>query len=369
MRECVGRHQVSVWPPSNDERHALLCHRQFIQEVQREHLVSVPLYDSTGDLQGVLLVASDRVLSARKQCWLKNIATPIANSVRLLTRAQPSWVQRLTDKLGQFWQQGKIRAVAAGLGVLACLALIPMPYQVTAVCEVQPSHKRFVAAPFKGSLQECYVEPGDRVMQDQVLARMDEREIKLELAEVEADLHRAETTVDGHVALHESGQARVARFEAERLRARQQLLVHRSQHLQLRSSVNGVVISGDLKRAEGMPLETGQALFEIAPLKELVMELSIPEDEVRYVEAGMQVRLQLDAFPFETWQGTIERVHPAAELRDDENVFVATVSMTNESGELLPGMRGNARIQTVWRPVGWNLLHQPLARAARWLGW
>jgi hypothetical protein len=369
MRECVSRNQSTAWPPVSTDRHALLCHRQFAQRFAKSNVLSILLYDREGELQGVMLTASGTIISDRVKSFLKASATPISCSLSLMKRAQKNQLQRWLANLSEAVHEKKLKTVIKCTFILMCLTLIPLPYTVSSKCEVQPSVKRFVAAPFAAKLQECLVEPGDTVVQNQVLARIDDQEIKLELAEIEAELHRAMKTRDGHVAAHESGEAKVAHFETERLRAHKELLECRNDNRELKSPVDGIVISGDLKKAEGMPLETGQALFEIAPLEDLMIELSIPEDDVRYVEPGMFVRIRLDAFPFESWTGTVERVHPAAEIRDSKNVFVATVKIANESGKLRPGMQGNGKTRTVWRPICWNWFHKPVANGLRWIGW
>jgi len=171
------------------------------------------------------------------------------------------------------------------------------------------------------------------------------------------------------VVSHDSGEMYVAKYEIERLRSRRDLLLHRQEGLELRSPMDGIVIAGDLKHAEGMPLQVGETLFEVAPLEKLRVELAIPEDDVRYTQTGMSTKIRLDAFPFESWDGKIERIHPASELKNDQNVFVAVVQIDNADGKLRPGMTGYAKTKTFWRPVIWNYFHKPAAATARWFGW
>ena len=83
----------------------------------------------------------------------------------------------------------------------------------------------------------------------------------------------------------------------------------------------------------------------------------------------MNVTFEFDAFPFETFDGEIERIHPRAELLDTESVFVAEVSLENASGQLRPGLKGRARIQGERHPLGWNLFHGAFEKARQWLIW
>ena len=133
--------------------------------------------------------------------------------------------------------------------------------------------------------------------------------------------------------------------------------------------MDGIVVSGDLKDAEGMPLKVGEVLFEIAPLDAMDVELAISEDDLPYIRCGMPVHITFDAFPLRSYESKIERIHPRSEMRDDRNVFIAQVRLENPRQALHPGMRGYARVAAGRAPGGWILLRRPLAAALEWLGW
>lgn len=122
--------------------------------------------------------------------------------------------------------------------------------------------RRFVAAPFNGPLLKCLVEPGDVVQKNDLLAVLDGREIRWELAEVQANLHEATKERNTHMSSHEFGDAAIALHEIQRLQQRSELLTHRDSSLEVRSPADGVVVSGDHREAEGVPLETGQTLLK-----------------------------------------------------------------------------------------------------------
>src|SRR6185436_18970478 len=121
--------------------------------------------------------------------------------------------------------------------------------------------------------------------------------------------------------------------------------------------------------AEGMPLEQGQTLFEVAPLGRMKVEIAVREDDFAYVRPGMKATIQLNAFPLQSFQATIDCIHPRAELREADNVFIAEIELDNPSGVLRPGMRGTAKIAADRYPLGWNLLRRPITATLAWLGW
>ena len=369
MQESLCRKSVSLWPRSDDNPAGVLCLKRMSQIVRASHLIAYPIECSgeNGGEMGVVVFASEQPLSARCFAFADSCAARLGSSLQLVKRAQPGQLQRLLDRLADIKNNRKKLALISFLVIAA--SLIPMPYQVSSECEVRPESKLFIASPFDTTLEKCYVQPGQQVTKDMALATLDGRETRLELAEIQAELNRAMKQRDGHVVSHESGEAYVAKYEIERLQSRRDLLLHRQEGLELCSPLDGIVIAGDLKNAEGMPLKVGETLFEVAPLDKLRVELAIPEDDVRYTKPDMPTRIRLDAFPFESWNGKIERIHPASELKNDQNVFVAVVQIDNSDGRLRPGMTGYAKTNTIWRPVIWNYFHKPAAAAARWLGW
>ena len=368
MAECISRNAETSWPPEG-ENFSLLCHKRLSKHLNDQHVNSYQLPDSTGDPQAVLTVQSSESLDSRVKNFLSTAQTQLGVAVSLADRNEKNRLQRFYDQAVKNFKEKKTKTICKILAGVFLLGMIPLPYQIKATTEVQPAEKMFLHAPFAVPLKESLVEPGDLVLKGAELARLDDKELTMELAEVQADFHRSEKNRDGFVATHEPGEARLARHESEVLEARLEILERRAQQLVVRSPIDGIVIAGDWKNSAGMPLETGQSLYEIAPLEKLSIDIYIPEDDVRYAQTGQSVRIKFDSYPFETFSGKLARIHPAAEIKNSSNVFVATVLMDNPEGKLRPGMKGNAKCSSVWRPVWWNLLQKPAARCMRYVGW
>ena len=368
MAECVSRNSETSWPPEG-ENVSLLCHKRLSTLVNNQHVYSYQLPDSTGQALAVLTVQSPGPLAPRATNFLSTAQSLLGVAVSLADRNEKNKLQKFFDGLAKTFKEKKTKTICKVLAGIFLLGMIPLPYQIKATTEVQPAERMFLHAPFAVPLKESLVEPGDLVLKGAALARLDDKELTMELAEVQADLHRADKKRDGFVATHEPGEARLARHESEVLEARMDILERRADQLIVRSPIDGIVIAGDWKNASGMPLDTGQSLFEIAPLEKLSIDIYIPEDDVRYAEPGQSVRIKFDAYPFEAFHGELARIHPAAEIQNSDNVFVATVLMDNPEGKLRPGMKGKAKCSSVWRPVWWNLLQKPAARCMRYVGW
>lgn len=386
MQESLLRGQAGEWPARDpDNRHALLAHQQLTEQSGCRSLQSMPLRADDGTPVGCILLvfhqfagggdsvtpdaspATDPAVLAGR--FLSAAARPLACTLSLLQKSTEfRWLQallRMRTALTKSQLQNGLVITAA----LAILMLLPVTYKVSGAVELQPASRRFVAAPFDASLAECLVEPGDVVQKNQVLVRLDGREIQVELAEAIANLNKAVRERNAHAARHEYAAASITAEEIRRFEQQIELLKLHEAGLEVRSPVNGVVVNGDHREACGVPLKTGQTLFEIASLDQMVIELSIPEDDLQHVQPGMPLSVQLDAYPAGRYEARVRRVHPRTEIRDHENVFIGEADIENVEGLLKPGMRGHGWISTRRHFWGWNLLHKPVARITGWLGW
>ena len=370
LHESLMQARAAKFPaPPGGPRHALLAHRQLASELSATTLVSCPLRTEDGAPHGaIILVGTEDQLESPDVLGFLEAAEPrLAATVSLLERSERKGLERVAAKARAIVTDQTSRGILAAVAGLALLMCIPLPYKVKANCELQPLNHRYVAAPFEAPLEECLVEPGDMVEPDQLLARIDGREIRLNLAEVASDRNRSGKERDMHRAKGEYGAAEMSRLEMEAHQARAALLEHRGQNLEIRSPSSGVVVSGDWKKSEGVPLKTGETMFEIAPLGRMIVQVGIPEDDITHIKIGQTVTVRMDAYASDSWTGKLLRVHPAAEMRDNEHVFIGELELDNPDLRLRPGMRGTVKITTPARPVFWNIFHKPWNAMIAWI--
>lgn len=372
LDEVVIHDSDTRWPPESESRRAgLLTHRRLVEQGFGDCVIGAPLRNRDGSVFGAWLLAGDTTLLKSPEVirFLRACEFRLAETLELVKRAQrPAW-RRSLDRLIELAGGSPIRSTSIAITAIAGLLAIPLPHNVKCQCELQPMTRRFVAAPFNGSLEKSFVEPGDVVEPDQLLARMDDQEINWELAGADAEHHRASKERDTHLAKQDFASAQLAKYDMERLQLRRRLLSHRSENLEIRSPIAGLVIAGDLERSEGVPLDTGDTLFEIAPIDRMVVEVAIPETDIAHVETGQEVTVSLDGFAGDSLTGTLLRIHPRSEMKDGEHVFVGEVEFDNQDGRLLPGMHGQAHVSSGLEPLGWIVFHKPYEAFLFWMGW
>ncbi|MEM1442711.1 MAG: efflux RND transporter periplasmic adaptor subunit, partial [Verrucomicrobiota bacterium] len=301
--------------------------------------------------------------------FLKASAPRFAPLLKLVRRAKPEGFLALLSRL---WKRMHLSQKRLLLGLSVFIAgglLIPVEEKISASAALEPKVRRVVSAPFQATLRETKVEAGDLVLEGEVLAELDGREIRFQLAEAVANRARAEKEADQALDAGKVAEAQMARLEALSHEQQQRINEERQKFLEVRSPIAGVVLQGDLERAEGAPLQTGDRLFEIAPIEEMLIEVALPQSEIAHVREGMKVEVQLEAYPGETFSSEITRIPPRSEIRQNANVFICEANLSNGDKRLRPGMNGEAKIAGDRKIFLWTLLRPAVnyCRLKLWL--
>ncbi len=363
IHEYVIRKTPLCWPRMDDPSMQLsLVLEEIAHSTDGAQVVVLPLAAADSPPQAVLLLV-----------WRTHTDRTRSKDLQTIVRCAPF----LTGLLSGFEHPANRKAnrhnnshgargwplrkkVTAGVaGLLLLLLLLPVPYRLGADAVVRPQITRFVVSRYDGILARALVRPGDHVQKGQELARLDGRETEVGLAGLQAELDKAKKIRDQATALGNTAAAQVAYLDT--LRYRQQVTRLREQlnHLTLLSPVDGIVLSGDLQRAEGSPVSRGQTLFEVAPLATMEVEVAIDEQDISLVGKETEVRVHFDAYPDTAWQQRFTRIEPRAQIRNNKNAFLGILSFANPENRLRPGMRGKAKLEVGTRTLGWIILHKP----------
>ncbi len=350
---------------------ALLALEKYCKANSVESCINLPLVTSDNRTIGAVLIAgcTEQTSDTDYRQYVGQLIKMSSGHLDVVVRANRGTRDVVRNSWKKLRSANLFRALLIGFVCLTALMFVPLPYRVTCECEVQPVMRRFVAAPHQGILEKTFVESGELIESDHVVAHLDGRQLRIELSGLRAEFDGARKRRDSALAQGDVALSQIAKSEMERLRSNMEILEQNLANLEIRSPIAGIVVSGDLEKVEGAPVEMGQTLFEIAPLNEMLAEIGIPESEIQYVQPGMQVAIKLNAFPFKTWQGVVEQIHPRTEIVDDESVFVAHVKLSNVDNQLRPGMKGSAKITTESAPVGWNLFHRSWESVRYWMIW
>ncbi|MEX2214147.1 MAG: HlyD family efflux transporter periplasmic adaptor subunit [Phycisphaeraceae bacterium] len=276
--------------------------------------------------------------------------------------------------------------VLAIVGFLAFAIFVKGSDRVDATFTIEATEKHVITAPFTAKLDTVNFEPGDWVLTrasvlrvesalsmsgqaltlmpfaglslDPYLNRMKEdvrsRSILATLDTTELSLRRANLTaekssyrIEADEALRDGKKAaeQIALAKVEKMDAQIALIDYQVKQAVIHASIDGIVLTGELKRQVGTVVEPKTQLFEIAPLTSLRAELAIPEDRIADVMPNAGGELSLAARPGTYLPFQLVKVHPVALVVDQQNVFKAEATL-NDTEVLREG------IQNEWLKIG-----------------
>jgi hypothetical protein len=271
------------------------------------------------------------------------------------------WSVRLGSAID--WVLVHPKSILGICGLLLGLLFIPVPYFPSRTCVIEPESRQHIVSRVAGRIASCEVRPGDIVVKDQLLVKLDDEQVLRDLATAEADYQQARKKLEAALANRQQGEASLAKMEILKTESRLMSLRSQLNDLEVRANSAGVVIQGDWKSSVGMPVSLGQNLFEIAELTSMVAELHLHAEDLGQIQVGDLVSIRADSAGTRRFNGSIERIEPRASVSDEGVYFIADASIHDPEQLLRPGMRATARIDAGWRRIGWLLFSRPY----RWL--
>ncbi len=187
------------------------------------------------------------------------------------------------------------------------------------------------------------------------------------VAQSEAD--RARALVNTSAAALRAAQAQLAVTEAQIKTASANVAQREAALAQARidlartritSPVNGIVIKRAIEKGQTVAASLqSPELFVIAQnLSDMQVDASVDESDVGRIRTGQRATFTVDAFPGQTFEGSVRQVRKAAQTIANVVTYVAVVGFSNTGGRLMPGMTANVRVITDSRE---NVLKVPNA--------
>jgi len=376
MEECIDQgERLSLPPLVGREGGVVKAHSYLQQEQGHVAVCSVPLL-SDGHAFGALTLIWDRprVLDERMGQLLGEIAQRIAPVIDLKRREGRSGLRRLGGRAGglakRLFGPGHLRlklGLLAAVLAIGATSLIQTDYRISARSTIEGTLQQAIVAPMAGYLASASARAGDRVEVGQVLAVLDDRELLLELERWQSERDKYAKEYQEALATRDRakitiGSARIAQAEAQL-----KLVEEQRERLQLKAPFSGTLVSGDLSRALGAPLERGQLMFEIVPNDGYRVSLQVDEHDMAGLEPGQHGRLRLAGLPDTAIPLEITRVVPVASNEQGGNHFRVEGELPEIPEGLRPGMQGVAKVVTGRGSLLWSWTRELTDRLRLWL--
>src|SRR5262249_58917824 len=114
-------------------------------------------------------------------------------------------------------------------------------------------------------------------------------------------------------------------------------------HTTILAPVDGVVVSRqvDVGQTVAASLQA-PVLFTIAQdLTQMQVETSVDEADIGRIKLYDRATFTVDAFPGETFTGTVTQIRKAAQVVQNVVTYTVVVTVAHPSGRLVPAMAGN----------------------------
>ena len=370
MEESIDQQAIIVTPaPEGQEHqeHVVRAHEALSREHGQNVICTVPLAEDNRVLGAITLERpADNPFDPATVQLFEHVGV-LLGPVLELKRREDRWIGRKAlDSLGDFFDHllGP-RHVALKLGAIAVAAFAAFlwfakgDYRVTADGGLEGKIQRALAAPVAGYLSEAQSRAGDVVKAGEVMATLDDRDLRLERLKWATQRAKQQREYSEALAKNEVAKAQVLRTQIEQADAQLTLLDEQISRLRITAPFDGVVVSGDLSQQLGAPVERGNVLFEVAPLNEYRVVLKVDERDVVDVRVGLSGELILSSMPNRGFAFRVEKITPVSTAQEGRNFFRVEARPVGEDTEALrPGMQGVAKITIDERRLAWIWSHK-----------
>ena len=255
---------------------------------------------------------------------------------------------------------------------------------ITATGTIEPVTSVTVGTQVSGIVSKLYVDYNSVVKKGQVIAELDKSNLmsqlnsaKANLQQMQANLRKAQEDLayqhanfNRYKTLYNKGLVSANDFETALLSyqtasqsvssVRQQVNaaqeeVKRAQtnlgYATITSPIDGIVLSKSVEEGQTVAASfSTPELFTIAQdLTNMQVVANVDEADIGGVKEGERVTFTVDAYPDETFQGTVKQVRQEATTTNNVVTYEVVISAPNANLKLKPGLTANVTIFTAER--------------------
>lgn len=239
---------------------------------------------------------------------------------------------------------------------------------ITATGTIEPVTQVEVGTQVSGIIDKIYVDYNSVVKKGQVIAELDKTNLTAEYTSARSNLANAQSTLTFQTSnyqryknLYGKGLISANDFETARLsyeQAVQQVRIQQQAVEKARTNlgyatitapIDGVVLSKEVEEGQTVASAmTTPTLFIIAKdLTDMRVIADIDEADIGGVVEGQRVTFTVDAFPDDTFTGTVTQVRQEATTESNVVTYEVVISAPNKDLKLKPGLTASVTIFTL----------------------
>ena len=247
------------------------------------------------------------------------------------------------------------------------VALKTLQNSVTATGTIEAVTSVTVGTQVSGIVNKLYVDYNSQVKKGQVIAELDKTNLLSELNTAKANLASAQSSLNYQAAnmeryktLYKKGLVSADEYENALLtyrQAKEQVAssrenVQRAQtnlgYATITSPIDGTVISKSVEEGQTVAASFNTPeLFTLAKdLTNMQVVANVDEADIGNVKEGDRVTFTVDAYPDDTFEGTVKQVRLEATTTNNVVTYEVVISAPNADLKLKPGLTANVTIYT-----------------------
>ena len=203
-----------------------------------------------------------------------------------------------------------------------------------------------IVARTSGPVTEINTEEGRFIRAGQLIARIDEREARNQVAISEVARDEAKLAFDrtktswgeGLVSqeAYDTALSNLSSAEAQLESAEIQFA-----YTEITAPFDGLVVTRDIKLAEYVT--PGTTLFRISDFTPLLCRIEVPEKDFQRIRIGQPAHIRVEAYPGDSFSAEVARLRPTVDATT--GTFTVTLEVEGQ-GKLRPGMFASVYLET-----------------------
>jgi putative peptide zinc metalloprotease protein len=299
-----------------------------------------------------------------------------------------------------------LTSLAVAGAILSLFCFLPLPHSVSCSIETKPQKSVEVRSILAGELVEWKKRPGEFVKAGDVIAILDNIDLKIQLIKAEAERDLSEGRLNAfeqwqNIRVELTSAASEERKTFERANRAVEELRTKLARLTIRSPIDGYLFAppekkenksleaqGQLQTWLGNPFHPsnrqlvfgdGELLCIVAPENEMEGELLVDQYDVNLLKKGDEVEVMFDSAKLKSFYGKITGFSETKVVEASASVSTGTGgsvdTKTDETGRVIPistsyqarvqfdkldyplrpGYRGKTNVHLKWRSLGWRV--------------
>jgi RND family efflux transporter MFP subunit len=265
------------------------------------------------------------------------------------------------------WQKAKVASAVPDRPTTATAELRDIDFAVNAAGEISPAEQVSVRPEINGKIELLPVDIGDRVKKDDILFKLDDKELqqqkasnlteieraKLELAKAERDYKRAEELQKEKLIsqeLYDNTRTtyELAKVALDRANKDLSLIEERLTKTEVRAPFDCTILTRPVSMGQAVSgsggFNSGTEVLTIADLNSMIINAQVNQADVPRLKPEQTVEVTVEAVAGLKVTGVVERISPQATIRNNIKGYPARIVLRNVDPQVRPGMTANVKI-------------------------